>query len=150
MMSSSPAFMRAMISGTGSDVVSKADRLSEIGGMIATPSGMNGSSATSGWARMYVRASGNVFGRTATTAGSVRTELRDGVSKAPAIAAADCVSFEVRNWMSCQAASLFFEYAFIQVPNGWTRAQLFGLTGWQGSSQKAVSAETLDLFGSRT
>ena len=52
MIAFSPAFIWAMIWATGSFVVIRADRPSEIGGMIATPSGMNGSSATFGWARM--------------------------------------------------------------------------------------------------
>ena len=52
--------------------------------------------------------------------------------------------------MSCQAACLWVEAAFIQVPNGWTSAQWSGLIGWQGTSQNAASVATFDLLGSRT
>src|ERR1700730_10532761 len=138
MMSSSPAFMVAMICGTGSFVVIRSDRPFEIGGMIATPSGMNGNKATLGCARMYDCASGNVFGKASTTEGSFTTDARDGWSRAFALATAACVSLLVRYWINCQAACLWVDEAFIQMPNGWTSAQWFGLTGWQGTSQNAV------------
>src|SRR5919199_6552080 len=150
MIWSSPAFMVAMISETGWSVVIRSERPFEIGGMIATPSGMNGSNATFGWPRMYDWASGKVFGRAATTDGSLTTDTRDGVSSALPLAAATCVSLLVRYWINCHAAGLCVEAAFIQMPNGWTSAQWFGLAGGHGTSQKAVSSATVDLSGSST
>src|SRR6478735_4246479 len=106
-----------------------------MGGMMSTPSGMNGSRVMLGFWRLCVSASGNVAGSFATVAGSDSTDSRDGVSSAPACAAAAWVSFEVRYWTSSQAASLLADAELIQVPNGCTRPQLTGLTSVHGSDQ---------------
>src|SRR5438270_11093100 len=103
MIWSSPAFMVAMISETGWSVVIRSERPFEIGGMMDTPSGMNGNNATFGWPRMYDCASGNVLGRAATTDASFTTDTREGVSSALLLAAATCVSLLVRYWFICHA-----------------------------------------------
>src|SRR5437868_3194414 len=123
MMSSTPLFMVAITCGTAVSVVIRSDRPFEIGGMIATPSGINGSSATFGCDRMYACASGNVFGNAAITDGSLITDVRDGVRSAFAFAAETCVSLLVRYCMSCHAACLCVDAAFIQMPNGCTSEQ---------------------------
>src|ERR1700710_395057 len=99
---------------------------------------------------MYVRASGNVLGRTATVPGSFRTETRDGVSSALALVAPTCMSLLVMNCISCQAAFLCEEALFIQMPNGWTSWQWSGFSGGHGMAQKAVESATFDCAGSST
>jgi hypothetical protein len=65
MMVFSPDVMVAMICATGVLVVIRSESPLEIGGIRETASGMNGSSVTSGWARMYFSWAANVLGRAA-------------------------------------------------------------------------------------
>src|ERR1700743_1426521 len=148
MMVLTPLVIVAMTDATGCCVVTRVDSPSAIGGMISVPWGIPGRSAASGCARMYFSAVSKVGGKAATTCGSSRIDVREGVRRSLASAAPFCTAGEVRYWMSCHEAPLWVEAAFIHTPNGCTRAQLLGLTDWHGSSQNATSFATFDWVGS--
>src|SRR5580704_15564061 len=120
MMVLTPLVIVAITDATDCCVVTKVDSPFAMGGMISVPWAIPGRSAASGCARMYLSAWSKVGGNAATTCGSVRTDVRDGVRRSLARAAPFCTAGEVRNWISCHAAPLWGEAAFIHTPNGCT------------------------------
>src|ERR1700689_209706 len=123
MMALTPFVIVAITDVTGVLLVMRDDRPSAIGGMISVPWAIPGRRSASGWARMSVRALSKVGGNAATTCGSLRTDVREGVRRSLASAAPFCTAGEVRYWISCHAAPLWSEALFIHTPNGCTRAQ---------------------------